>query len=182
MQKYLKIGVFALGLIALTASSAYAREGVGNVEKVENKVAKTLVSLESKLERGQDWVMKSAEEARSVILKADGGFQVRGAEVVSVNVSGSTITAKLYGFTKEVSVAGAKISAVGGSSVTLADFKAGDKVAAWGTFDENTKAIKVSELRNITVRSQANAAIQARIDELLKMIRELQEKIKAGVR
>ncbi|MEK7608762.1 MAG: hypothetical protein AAB495_04235 [Patescibacteria group bacterium] len=178
MTKVLKFlavaGVATMTVFALQISSVFAEEN-GGAKGLEKKVEK----MENRLEKGQDWVMNSVGESRAVMMKANGEFHLRGAEVVSVNATANTITAKLYGFTREVGVAGAKLRGTGGS-ITLSDIQVGDKLAAWGKFDESTRTLTVSEVRDLTLRRQDQAATRSRIEELLKMIKELQAKLRGS--
>ena len=83
---------------------------------------------------------------------------------------------EFFGFTREVSVAGARLIG-GGKSVTLADFQTGDMLTGKGTFNPTTRAISVQEVHNLSYRNRASADINARIQALLEMIRKLQEQI-----
>lgn len=178
MKKATKLFAIAstalIAVFVLSASSAFAEDN-GKAKGLEKKIE----SIENKLERGQDWAMKIEGESRAVMMKADGGFQVRGVEVVAVNTAANTITGKLYGFSREVSVAGAKLRGAGGS-ITLTDIQVGDKLTAWGKFDESNRSITVNEVRDLTLRQVDQSATRSRIEELLKMIRELQAKLRGS--
>ena len=182
-KKLLAAGLAAVVLATMVgASFTYAENDNDDHNDKANKsiksTVKTLEKLDDRLERGSEWVMKSVDMARAVQMKDNGEFHVKGAEVVSVNASSGLMTARLYGLTREVNVAGAKLHG-NGRMLTLADFQAGDKIAAWGKYDESTRVISVTEVKNFTPRSANNSAIQQRIEELRKMIQELLQKVRS---
>lgn len=136
---------------------------------------KRLETFESRMEHA--WGLQDGNK-RAVTMQHDGTYHVSGVEVKAINTSSQMLTVEFFGFTREVSVAGAKLIG-GGKTITLADFQIGDKLTGKGTFDPATRAIGVREVHNMTYRNRASTDIQARIQELLEMIRQLQEKIRS---
>ncbi|MEW5907809.1 MAG: hypothetical protein AB1643_01330 [Patescibacteria group bacterium] len=120
---------------------------------------------------------KKSDESRSVTMKFNGNFIVSGVVVNSVSTSTNTLNVKFYGFNHDVNVSGAKIIG-GGQRITLDDFKPGDVLSGKGNFNENTRVIVVSKINNLSFRGRATSSIQARIQELLNLIRQLEEKLK----
>ena len=114
---------------------------------------------------------------RGVIVRDNGDFRVRGAVVNSISEANNTVNVTFYGFTRDVSLAGAKLIG-GGSEIKLSDFRTGDKLAAHGNFNELTKSLTIKEVHNISYnRGVRTGDIEKRINELLKMIEELKAKL-----
>lgn len=176
LHKNLILGAVFLSLVAMVAAPAVFAENDGSTNKVEKKT----VQLEKKLEKFEDqldhaWQFNDGR--RAVTMQADGSFRVSGVVVKSVNVDGKKITVEFFGFTREVSVAEARFIG-GGQTITLADVKEGDNLTARGRFDVATKVIHVAEIHDLTYKTRRSGDIQARIQELLEMIRQLQERVK----
>lgn len=175
MQKVL-IGIMVAVFISTVGVGVYADDNnEKKVEKQFDKVEKKLESFESRLENA--WGLNDGNK-RAVTMQGDGSYRVSGVKVVSVNVSGNMLTVEFFGFTREVSVAGARIIG-GGKQITLADFQAGDILTGKGTFNQTTRAIGVQEVHNLSYRNRASTDINNRIQALLDMIRKLQEQIQA---
>ena len=177
------LGLLLAVFVSISAAAVYAENDddspMGNrmekkMEKTVNQMEKKLETFESRLENA--WGLNDGNK-RAVTMQHDGTYRVSGVEVKSVNASAQTLTVEFFGFTREVSVAGAKLIG-GGRTITLADFQVGDKLTAKGMFDTATRAIKVYEVHNTSYRNRASGDIQARIQELLEMIRKLQEQIR----
>lgn len=184
-QKTAKIivGTLVLGIVSLGGVAAYAeRDDDRRVEQVEKKIEKTLNQAERKLETFESrmdsaWGLHD-DNKRAVTMQHDGTYRVSGVEVKSVNASAQTLTVEFFGFTREVSVAGAKLIG-GGKTITLADFQVGDKLTGAGSFNPTTRAITVREVHNLSYRNRASSDIQTRIQELLEMVRKLQEQLQS---
>ena len=187
MQKTHKvlIGMVVAMLVSLVGVGVYADHddddhGMMNsmspkVDKRLDKVEKQLESFEHKIESA--WLVNDGNK-RAVTMQGDGSYRVSGVKVVSVNATDNKLTVEFFGFTREVSVAGARLLG-GGNHITLADFQAGDMLTGKGTFNQTTRAISVQEVHNLSYRNRASADINARIQALLDMIRKLQEQIQA---
>ncbi len=145
------------------------------VEKQLDKAEKKLDSFESRLEHA--WGLHDGNK-RAVTMQSDGSYRVSGVKVVSVNASANALTVEFFGFTREVSVAGARLIG-GGKTITLADFQAGDMLTGRGTFNTATRVIAVAEVHNLSYRHRASSDINARIQALLDMIKKLQEQIQS---
>ena len=111
-------------------------------------------------------------------MQSDGSYRVSGVKVVSVNASGNMLTVEFFGFTREVSVAGAWLIS-GSKHLTLADFQAGDILMGKGTFNQTTRAIGVREVYNLSYRHRLSSDLNSRIQGLLDQIKKLQERIEA---
>ena len=144
------------------------------LDKQLDKAEKKLDSFESRIESA--WGMHDGNK-RAVTIQGDGSYRVSGVKVVSVNASGNMLTVEFFGFTREVSVAGARLIG-GGKQITLADFQVGDMLTGKGTFNQTTRAIGVQEVHNLSYRNRASTDINNRIQALLEQIRKLQEQIK----
>ena len=180
-------GLLLAILVSLSAAAVYAdhddegsNSGPGSrmmgkkIDKMSGHMEKKLETFEHRLENA--WSHNEGSN-RAVIMQQDGTYRVSGVVVKAVNASAQTLTVEFFGFTRDVSVAGAKLIA-GGQTVTLADFQAGDKLSGKGMFDPVTRAIKVDEVHNLTFRNRASGDIQTRIQQLLDMVRKLQEQIR----
>lgn len=168
------VSVVGVGVYAENDDNATMHSIDKKAEKRLDKVEKHLESFENKIESA--WSVNDGNK-RAIIMQGDGSYRVSGVRVVSVNASGNMLTVEFFGFTREVSVAGARIIG-GGKQITLADFQAGDVLMAKGTFNQNPKEIGVQEVHNLSYRNRASSDINARIQALLEMIRKLQEQIK----
>lgn len=176
MKKLLQIGS-VLGVIALAlvlvipfGASAESDKPAKGLEKATQAIQKMDAKLSGDLEKA--W--KIGDNEHSVMIRANGEFRVHGAKVNSV--SDSVLNVSLFGFSRDVNVAGAKLIG-GGNALSLADFKAGDVLVATGKFDAQAKTITVSEIHNLSFRKDTST-IEARIAELLKMVRQLQNQLK----
>lgn len=158
--------------VSVSAVAVYADHD--DDSSMGNHMEKKMETFESRLENA--WGFNDGNK-RAVTMQHNGTYRVSGVEVKSVNASAQTLTVEFFGFTREVSVVGARLIG-GGRTITLADFQAGDKLTAKGTFDTATRVIKVHEVHNTSYRNRATGDIQARIQELLEMIRKLQEQIR----
>ena len=177
MQRKQKIllGIMAAVLVSAMGVGAYADNNEKKLDKQLNSVEKKLESFESQIERA--WGLHDGHR-RSVTMQADGSYHVSGVKVVSVNASGNMLTVEFFGFTREVSVAGARLIG-GGKLITIADFQAGDILTGKGTFNQTTRAIGVQEVHNLSYHNRVSTDINNRIQALLEQIRKLQEQIKA---
>ena len=156
------MGMFALALaVALPLAHAESENsGKVQVKKVE-----------------QVMEIKASDRAASVTIKQNGEFQVTGAKVNSVNASANTVNVSLYGFSRDVNVGSARIIGAG-RDVSLSDFRAGDILTASGRFNEATRSLTVEKIHNLSINGTADRSkVEARINELLKMIEELKAKL-----
>ena len=177
------LGLF-LALLVSVSAVAYAEDDNGDINArghMEKKMDRTMDQMEKKLETFENrienaWGLNDGNN-RAVTMQHDGTYRVSGVEAKAINTSSQMLTVELFGFTREVSVAGARLIG-GGKAITLADFQVGDKLTGRGMFDPATRAIKVQEVHNLSYRNRASSDIQARIQALLEMIRKLQEQIK----
>lgn len=169
------VSVVGIGVYAENDDNTMMHSMDKKVEKRLDQVEKHLESFENKIESA--WMVNDGNK-RAVTMQGDGSYRVSGVKVVSVNASGNMLTVEFFGFTREVSVAGARLIG-GGKHITLADFQAGDILTGKGTFNQTTRAIGVQEVHNLSYRNRASTDINNRIQALLEMIRKLQEQIKA---
>lgn len=161
-------------LVVGSASFVYAEN-----DKGERKLDKQIAGVEKTLGRFEDQVNKAWEinvGERAVTMQANGNFHVSGVKVNSVNSSGNMLNVEFFGFNRDVSVAGAKLLG-SGKTITLADFQAGDMLRAKGNFNASTKTISVQEIHNLSYNNRATGNIQARINELLELVRKLQTQL-----
>ena len=167
------MGVIVAFLVAAMGVGVYADNNDDKADKKLDKLEKQLDSFENRIENA--WGLNDGNK-RAVTMQGDGSYRVSGVKVVSVNASGNMLMVEFFGFTREVSVAGARLIG-GGKNITLADFKAGDILTGKGTFNQSTKAIGVQEIRNLSYRNRVSDDINSRIQALLDQIKKLQERI-----
>ena len=182
------VGAFAVAQIPRRVAAMEQTEGSqGAMMKLPN-APKKMVKMEKRseakheqetMDRVMDREMPGDKEG--VHMTPDGKFRVTGATVNSVSTGDQTINATLFGFSKTVSVNGAKLIGAG-HAITLADIAAGDKLAATGTYNAGTHAITLLEIRDVTykVRITPTNNFQDQINALLKRIEELKAKQAAG--
>lgn len=177
------MGLATLSLLASALPQAvFAEEGKGTEMKEVHAVAK-LEKLDDSLDnfakglRDDDSKWGGTQE--SVIIRPSGEFRLTGVHVNSVDSVGMMLSGGLYGFSKDVSVAGAELHARNGRVLSLGDIKVGDKLIVRGNWDRTSHVITVKYIRDVSVVNDpaASAKIQSRIDELLKMIAALQAKL-----
>src|SRR3989344_3226387 len=119
-----------------------------------------------------------SDRIESANIKPNGEFKLTGAKAVSV--SGNSLTGSLYGLSLTVDVGSAKIGG-GNTTIALSDIKAGDVLVVWGTLNKDTQAVTLSRIHDLTYANRGEIdRIQARINELLEMLRKLQEKLKGS--
>lgn len=112
----------------------------------------------------------------TVSINPNGDFKVTGVLVNSVNVAGNSVNVTFYGFTRDINISGATF---GGSAQSLADIMAGDVVSAAGNFNSSTHALTVKLVRDVTAHGTSPSAMNDRINQLLEMVRQLQEQLRA---
>ena len=116
----------------------------------------------------------------SLVVKPNGDFRASGVSVNSISTSTNTINASLYGFSRDLNIAGATIVGAG-NNITINDIQTGDKLVVGGNFNEATKAITVSQINDVSARQRINsvniASIQQRIQELQDMINKLKAQL-----
>ncbi len=115
---------------------------------------------------------------QSAVIRPNGDFQVTGVTANSVSTSDNTVNVTFYGFTRTVSVAGATFRA-GGRTIALSDIQAGDKLTAKGNWNETTHAVTVSQVEDISARVRNTSDLQVQINNLLELVRQLQERLRA---
>lgn len=166
MKKFAALmGVIALGITLSLPVSAAEKASSTKVTGVQKKLAA--------------FEFKISDNERSVAMKVNGEFRVSGVKVNSVDTAANTVNVTFYGFTRNVNVSGANFIG-GGKDITLADVKAGDILNAVGKYDETTRTITVSQIHDVSFNSSSAAdtsKIQAKIQELLKMVEALKAKL-----
>jgi ribosomal protein S30 len=176
LQRVILAGTGLLLAATTVAPVAVFAESNGSGKKVD----KAVTALQKNIEKFEDRIEKAWEindGRRAVTMNASGDFRVSGVEVVSVNASSNILRVRFFGFERDINVTGARLIG-GGRTITLADFQAGDKLSGSGNFNETTRAITVKEIHNLSYRNRNTANVEARIQELLKMIEQLKEQLK----
>ena len=83
----------------------------------EGEMMKKLMVTTDQHRMNMDSMMKNfakfESNEESVIIRANGDFRVTGAMVNSVNVSGNMLNVSLFGFSRDVSIAGASLVGIG---------------------------------------------------------------------
>lgn len=153
----------------------------GTAAHIEKRLDKQIDHVEKTMGRFEDtvekaWTVNVGE--RAVTMHGNGNFRVSGVKVNSVNASGNMLNVEFFGFNRDVSVAGAKFIG-GGKTITLADFQAGDMLSGNGNFNSSTKVLTVNEVHNLSYRNRASGDLQLRINELLNLVKKLQEQLNA---
>lgn len=114
----------------------------------------------------------------SAIVRPNGDFRVTGATANSVDVSAATVNATLFGLNRTVSLSGARIVG-GGQAIALSDIKAGDKINALGNYNATAHIATVSQVMDISYSNRQTTDIQSRIQQLLRLVEQLQAQLKA---
>src|SRR3989344_3872129 len=162
----------AILLSGVSAMSAFAESDNNKGNAMSGIKAEKFVGSEDK-------VNEFADRSESVNIKPNGEFKLTGVKAVSV--SGNSLTGSLYGLTLTVDVGSAKIIG-GNSTIAFNEIKAGDVLVVWGTLNKDTKAVSLSKIHILSYSNRGELSrIQARINELLEMLRKLQEKLRGGL-
>lgn len=169
MKKYtlLIISLLAFGLLTF---SVFAKS-----DQSTNEVKK----LEQALEKLEKFELPDVESTKtnpaSLFVGPQGQFRVISGEIMSVGSTTPVIDGiKVWGISLTVDVTNAKFIPAG---TTNSNLKVGDKVNIKGTVDATGK-ITASIVHSLTVRQQQNITeMQTQITELIKRIRELQQKL-----
>lgn len=169
MKKYIiLVSLLSLGLVAF---SVWAKSD----QSQSNEVKK----LEQSLEKLEKFELPDVESTKtnpsSLFFGPQGQARIISGEIVSVGTTTPVVDGvKIWGIVLTVDMTNAKFIPAG---TTVSDIKVGDKVNIKGTVDNSGK-ITASIVHSLTVRQQQNITeIQARILELIKKIRELQQKL-----
>jgi hypothetical protein len=119
----------------------------------------------------------SVDTKESAVLKSDGSFRITGVKVNSVSSSNNVLNISFFGFSRDINVSGAKIIGAG-QMVTIGDIQPGDILTGSGKFDRNTHIITVDEIRDVSfVRVVQTNMLQQRIDDLLNLVKKLQDQL-----
>jgi hypothetical protein len=140
----------------------------------EYKTTATAITSNSKEKENSGYGVSGTEQTAT--LKPNGDFKVTGVKVNSVSASTNTLNVSLYGISRDINVGNAKISG-GSKKITINDIMAGDVLYGSGNYNANTKTATISEITNVTYKTRASSDIQAQINKLLEMIKQLQAQI-----
>lgn len=117
------------------------------------------------------------ETRETLVVDPNGAFRFTGANLESV--SGTNLNVSLFGISFTVNATSAVIlNQTATGTATLADFKVNDKIAAEGTFNRITRAIMATRVFDQTLGTQTVSDIQRRIQELLNLVRQLQDQLR----
>jgi len=175
MKKYF-ILTFLIGLSLIAFSVLAKSDNKNNNGQQQNNEAK---QLDKAIEKLENFTIPDVESTKinpsSLFIGPQGQVRIISGELTSI---GTTTPAadgvKIWGINFSVDVSGAKFNPTG---TTASSLKVGDKVNIKGTINKDTGIITASIVHSLATTQQNVNAIQAQITELLKRIRELQEKL-----
>ncbi len=167
MKKYIFL-IFLLGF-AFISFAALAKS-----DQKENELKKIEQSLE-RLEKFELPEIESTKEhPSSLFIGPEGQVRIINGELTTIGTATPVVDGiKVWGINLSVDVGSAKFIPAG---TTASSLKVGDKVNIKGTVD-GTGKITASIVHAISVRQQNIGKLQAQITELIKKIRELQQKL-----
>lgn len=170
-----QIAIVAVGLsIALSSATAFVAFAENNGNNELRGPEKAISELEKKLDNIDAKENRADKTRQSVVINPNGNFKLTGVKVVAI--SGSSLTGSLYGKSLTRDVSGAKIIGAGTSS-TLADIKVGDILVVAGQLTSDG-VVTITEIHDVsTPNNSAVEAIKARIQELLKKLTDLQNRL-----
>lgn len=175
MKKYL-ILTFLIGL-SLIAFSVLAKSNnqQNNGQQQNNEVKQ----LDKAIEKLENFTLPDVESTKinpsSLFIGPQGQFRIISGELTSIEtVTPAVDGVKVWGIKLNVDVSNAKFNPAG---TTASSLNIGDKVNIKGTVNKDTGIITASIVRSLAATQQNVSGIQAQITELLKKIRELQQKL-----
>lgn len=160
--------LLGLGLIAFSVLAKSDQQQTNEVKKLEQAI--------DKLEKFELPDIESTKtNPASLFIGPQGQVRIISGELISIGVATPAIDGvKVWGISLAVDVTNAKFIP---SGTTASRLKVGDKVNIKGTID-NAGKITASIVHSLTARQQQNiTGMQAQIMELIKRIRELQQKL-----
>jgi len=174
MKKYILLAIFLLVSGLLTFSVFAKSDNQQNNGQKQNNELKQVDQLIEKLE---NFTLPDVESTKtnpsSLFIGPQGQFRIISGELTSVGSSTPAIDGvKVWGVSLNVNVTNAKFSSTG---TTASSLKVGDKVNIKGTVD-SAGTITASIVHLVSAPQQSTSEMQARIIELIKKIRELQQK------
>lgn len=180
LKTFIYVGFTALALVVTVSviSQVSAEENEEN-EGLRLGQLKQATKILEKLDEGFGMRMDNvARERESAMIKPNGDFRITGVVVNSVVSSTNMLNGSLFGLSRDVSVSGAQIFGAGGP-ISLGDIMPGDKLVATGNFNRDTRAITVKQIHDLSSTGRSSTDIQAKIQSLIEIVRQLQEQLKA---
>jgi len=171
MKKYKYIVLISLIGVVLIASSVLATSDQKNQNQLKN--------AEKILEKLENFELPDIESTKinpsSLFLGPQGQVRVISGEITELgNTTPAVDGVRVWGVNLKVDTGSAKFIPSGISHSAL---KIGDKINIKGTINKDTGIITASIVHSLATAQQNVSAIQAQITELLKRIRELQQKL-----
>lgn len=181
--------VFSPRSLALAEEEKEHGFGQRNAFGLKGKFAEEFNDLEKGFSKIFDRVsnISPSEVPQSISVNPQGDVRLTSAEITAI--SGPQITVKLWGWNFTVDRSNARIvgrinlpsiASESPSTVTSsADLNVGDRLLVKGTVNSSTGIVAASWIKNISLQQQGITDIQGRINQLLKLIQELQAQIRA---
>lgn len=113
----------------------------------------------------------NANIPQSFSISPEGRVKITGAALNSV--ASGTMQVAIWGLNLTIDISHANINA-GGQSVQLSDMKNGDKIMVSGTITQGTNVIAAEQVQDRSLNNQRVIDIQNQINQLLQLLRSLQ--------
>ncbi len=183
MSKIIKIFLASAMIVVVAAAFSVAgRNASARDEDNKNNNGQGVMlgvgNLLKKVEDGGRGVIEGNVAGESLSVNFKGDFKANGVVVNSVSTSTNMLNVSLFGFSKDVSLAGAAFL----GDITVNDIRAGDKIMLSGNFNQTTRVITISRVNDIFAKQRKDSAfnaakIQQRIQELQDLIKRLQAQL-----
>lgn len=169
MKKYIAL-ISLLGIV-LVASSVLATSDKNQNENQAKKIEQLTEKLENFTFPG---IESTKINPSSLYFGPQGQVRIISGEITSIGTATPAIDGiKIWGISLNVDVTGANFIPAG---ATISGLKVGDKVNIKGTINKDTGVITASTVHSLVTTQQDVVKLQLQITELIKKIRELQEK------
>lgn len=130
-------------------------------------------------------IIRETQETLRIL--PNGNIRITSANLDSIETSAGTTTAtstptgrlgiSIFGIRLTVDASNARI-VNSGATTTLADFRVGNKLSIKGTINSSTGLVSAQLIHNRTLRDRNVEDLQRRIQELLEMVRKLQDELR----
>ena len=181
--------VFSPRSLALAEEEKEHGFGQRNAFGLKGKFAEEFNDLEKGFSKIFDRVsnISPSEVPQSISVNPQGDVRLTSAEITAI--SGPQITVKLWGWNFTVDRSNARIvgrinlpsiaSESTSTATSSADLNVGDRLLVKGTVNSSTGIVTAIWVKNISLQQRDLTDIQGRINQLLKLIQELQAQIRA---
>ncbi len=168
------VGIAAFSIAKYNVVSADDNQGQGEGESISS-----IASLHGDSQSSSESENKNGFGLGGTEFAIGSGGQTTLNGGLVSSVTDQTVSVTIFGLPIKA-VVSSNTQVIGMGTSTLSSVKAGDVVDIKGTIDPSSGVINASTFRDRTFQTQNVANIQAQIQQLLALIRQLQAQVQGG--